>query len=231
MREFDILPKEGKMKKSFFAKGVALCLAMSVGWVASGCFGKFQLTRKLYDINKSVDEKFTRSAVTWLFVIIPVYGVTALLDFFVFNVIEFWSGENPVAEGPSTKVYVRADESVVMSMEREGGATVATIARYKGRTLLSTLRIRDEGKGIVTSDLSVPGRETVRRNAALLPDGSVEVVTLSPSWSGVERHAPTVVETYIARAQRIALEGGRGLPGGGGAGPLAAPARVPALQG
>ena len=86
------------MRGSRFGKGIALVLVAAVGTLSAGCFGKFQLTRKLYDVNQSIDEKYLRSAATWVLVIVPVYGVAALLDLIVFNVIEFWSGENPVAE-------------------------------------------------------------------------------------------------------------------------------------
>lgn len=194
------------MRRYRFAKAVALLLAVSVGWLASGCFGKFQLTRKLYEANQSVEDKYLRSAVTWVFVIVPIYGVAALLDFLVFNLIEFWSGENPIVGGSSTKVYARGDETVTMTLAREGGATLATIERRKGGVLLSTLAVRDDGKGKVTSEMSAPGKETVRSTAAMLPDGSVEVITLSRLGAKTERHPASAVETVQARASRIAGE-------------------------
>ncbi len=74
---------------------MALVLAMSVGIVFSaGCYGKFQLTRSLYEVNRSVEDKYLRTVLTWV-LIIP-YGIAGLLDFAVFNLIEFWSGENPI---------------------------------------------------------------------------------------------------------------------------------------
>ena len=57
------------MRGSRFGKGIAMVLVAAVGALSAGCFGKFQLTRKLYDINQSIDEKYVRSAATWLFVI------------------------------------------------------------------------------------------------------------------------------------------------------------------
>ncbi len=217
------------MGKGRFAKVVALLLVVSVGGLASGCFGKFQLTRKMYEINQSVDDKYVRSAVTWLFAI--PYVLTGALDFFIFNLIEFWSGENPIASGPSTKVFARGDERVTMTIRRQGEATVATIERVKAGALLSTLTIRDEGKGLVTSEFSVPGGETVRTSAATLKDGSVEVVTLSRSGSRTERHPASAVEAYFARASRIASEARQALSVATGTGNLSAPARHPAFQG
>ena len=80
------------MRRSRFGRVVALLLAVSLGAFATGCFGKFQLTRKLYDINQSIDEKYVRSAATWLFV--PLYGITGLLDF-VDHLLE-WSRNVPI---------------------------------------------------------------------------------------------------------------------------------------
>ncbi|HSQ53691.1 MAG TPA: DUF3332 family protein, partial [Candidatus Bathyarchaeia archaeon] len=58
------------MAKRRVGKVVAVVLVVSVGVAFSaGCFGKFQMTRNLYDLNKSVQNQYARSAVTWLFVI------------------------------------------------------------------------------------------------------------------------------------------------------------------
>src|SRR3972149_4374036 len=152
------------MGKSRLGKVVALVLVVSVGVVFSaGCFGKFQLTRKVYDINKSVEDKYLRSAVTWLLVIIPVYGLAGFLGFILFNVIEFWSGENPIVSGPQTRVYAKGDDRAVMTIDREDGATVATVARYRAGSLVSTMRIRDDGGG--------PGAGRLSRGCTIGPRG------------------------------------------------------------
>jgi hypothetical protein len=69
----------------------------------SGCFGSFGLTSMLYDWNAGVDNKWLR----WLLflaigVILPVYGITLIVDALVLNSLEFWTGSNPVSnsEGP-----------------------------------------------------------------------------------------------------------------------------------
>jgi len=91
-------------------KGIAIVLVAAVGALSAGCFGKFQLTRKLYDVNQSIDEKYVRSAATWFLVIIPVYEIVALLrPDRVSTLIEFWTGENPVVSAPVTKVYARGN--------------------------------------------------------------------------------------------------------------------------
>ncbi|MBK7383246.1 MAG: DUF3332 family protein [Flavobacteriales bacterium] len=72
---------------------IALC-ALSI--TQTGCFGEFALTRKAYDWHASIGNKFVRSLLLW----IPmgfVYGITAMVDTVVLNLIEFWSGSNPLS--------------------------------------------------------------------------------------------------------------------------------------
>ena len=64
----------------------------------TGCFGTFALTRNLYNWNDGVsDNKYVKSLVTWLLIIVPVYGVAGFIDFVILNLIEFWTGSNPVS--------------------------------------------------------------------------------------------------------------------------------------
>jgi hypothetical protein len=65
-------------------------------YILTGCYGKFQLTKKLYTWNGTIGDKWVNSLVTWILIIIPVYEVVGFIDFAILNVIEFWTGENPV---------------------------------------------------------------------------------------------------------------------------------------
>ena len=219
------------MRGSRFGKGIALVLVAAVGPLAAGCFGKFQLTRKVYDINQSIDEKYVRSAATWIFVIVPVYGVAALLDLIVFNVIEFWSGENPVASAPVTKVFTQGNGSTVLTLSRDGSATVAVIERFEGERLVSTLRVRDDGAGKVTAVETAAGKEVREVVAATASDGTVAVTVASAAGTGTERFAVSAVREKTARAARIASEVAQASRGAAGTIPLAAAARVPAYGG
>jgi hypothetical protein len=219
------------MRGSRFGKGIALVLAAVLGAFSAGCFGKFQLTRKVYDINQSIDEKYVRSATTWIFVIVPVYGFAALLDLIVFNVIEFWSGENPVASVPVTKVYARGDGKAVLTLSRDGSATVAVIERYAGETLVSTLRIRDNGRGGVAAVETAAGGEVREVSAAAASDGSVNVTVGTAAGRSTERYAAPAVRAQAARAARIASDVRQAAHGAAGAIPLSAAVRVPAYGG
>jgi hypothetical protein len=220
------------MRGSRFGKGIALVLVAAVGALSAGCFGKFQLTRKVYDMNQSIDEKYVRSAATWIFVLVPVYGIAALLDLIVFNVIEFWTGENPVAEAKVMKEYVQGNERTVLTLSRDGSATVAVIDRYEGERLVSTLRIRDDGLGKVAAVETAAGTKVREVSAVAASNGSVDVTVATAAGTGTERVAATAVRAQETRAARIASEVAQASRGAAGTIPLAAAApRVPAYGG
>jgi len=63
----------------------------------TGCYGKFALTKKLYKWNGTIGEKHVRSLVMWILMWIPAYEACGFIDFAVLNLIEFWTGSNPLA--------------------------------------------------------------------------------------------------------------------------------------
>jgi hypothetical protein len=219
------------MRGSRFGKGIALVLVAAMGALSAGCFGKFQLTRKVYDMNKEIDEKYVRSAVTWIFVIIPVYGFAALADLIVFNVIEFWSGENPVDSAPATKVFEQGNGRAVLTLSRDGSATVAVIERYEGERLVSSLRVRDDGRGKVAAVETAAGGLIHEVSAVAASDGSVDVTVATGAGTGTERYAAPAVGAQRTRAARIADEVRQAARGTGGTIPLASAVRVPAYGG
>ncbi len=218
------------MRTGRFGKGAAALLAVVLGVFATGCFGKFQLTRKIYDINQSVEQPYLRSAVTWVFVIVPVYGIAGLLDFVIFNTIEFWSGENPIARGPVTKVYAQGNGKAVLTLHRDGPGTSATIRRYEGGSLVSTLRIRDEGNGTVTAVETAAGKKVREIAAVGGGDGSV-ALTVAADETFVERYSAPAVRTQMERVARIASDARRAARGAAGTFPTAAAKTAPAYGG
>ncbi len=217
------------MRGSRFGKGIALVLVAALGTFSAGCFGKFQLTRKLYDVNQSIDEKWIRSAATWIFVI--PYALTGILDFVVFNVIEFWTGENPAVPPPVTKVSVQGNGKALLTLTRDGSATVAVIERYEGERLVSTLRIRDDGAGKVTAIETAAGKNVREVVAVAVSDGSVDVTVATAAGAGTERHSAPSVRAQETRVARIVSEVAQASRGAAGTIPLAAAARVPAHGG
>lgn len=83
-------------------KRVGLALAFAgLTTVMSGCYGQFALVHTLYKANGNVENKWARSGLTALLVILPIYGLAGLGDVIIFNPIEFWTHVNPVTNKPS----------------------------------------------------------------------------------------------------------------------------------
>lgn len=95
-----------------------LALVTALG-ALGGCYGKFHLTNTIYKWNGEVSgNKFVQTLVFWALVIIPVYELLMLGDGIIFNVIEFWTGSNPIAanDGPERPTMTAmADGSTVFS--------------------------------------------------------------------------------------------------------------------
>lgn len=98
------------MKK--FKKTVFILFAAIVLTTQPGCFGSFELTQSIYQVNKSVGDKVVQEVVFLAFCIIPVYEIGVIGDALIFNTIEFWSGTNPLAmnEGETEIQFIENEE-------------------------------------------------------------------------------------------------------------------------
>jgi hypothetical protein len=90
------------MKKWTIKIGTWLSV-ISLSAMLTACFGKFALTRKIYEWNDSFDNKFLKTLLFYGLNIIPVYGIGGAVDFFILNLIEFWTGSNPLSMAPGQK--------------------------------------------------------------------------------------------------------------------------------
>lgn len=151
----------------------------------SGCFGNFALTRKIYAVNASVADRNLRNVVTWAFIIVPVYGLAGVVDLFIFNTIEFWSGRNPVLASEKRFNYSSGDQNFKVLAERTDATVSFTIDRYRNDKYLDTLVISSDLSGVnavatyrqpgrvteYTASLNSGGRKTVMAGAA--PSASI----------------------------------------------------------
>jgi len=113
---------------------VAAIVVGSFLTVTTACYGPFNLTRSVYHWNSNikggqeVNEKWMKEFVFFGMVIIPVYMFSALLDAFIFNSIQFWSGDNPVKAtdggGDGATRVVRLGGVTVTMVESDRGTTV-----------------------------------------------------------------------------------------------------------
>lgn len=113
-----------------------LCSALSLAFLSTSCLGSFSAWNNLRDWNEDFsDNKFVNNAVFWGLNIIPIYPLFYAGDVFIFNLVEFWTGDNPIAmnEGEVQKQLIEKDgvkyemiatknqiKIKVLSGEREG---------------------------------------------------------------------------------------------------------------
>jgi hypothetical protein len=130
-----------------------------------------------------------------------------------------------------TKVYAQGNGKTVLTLSRDGSETVAVIERYEGERLVSTLRVRDDGRGKIAAVETAAGRKVREVSAVSASDGSVDVTVATAAGTVTERYAAPAVRALRTRAARIAAEVALASRGAAGAIPLAASARVPAYGG
>lgn len=120
----------------------AIMLAVLAVTNLGGCYGKFALTRKIHQVNGQVGERHLRSALTWVFIIVPVYQVAALADFIAFNTIEFWTGSNPLTAGAKDLQYREGERRFDIHAEKVGDTLSYRINQYEGDRYIDSLNIR-----------------------------------------------------------------------------------------
>lgn len=110
------------MKRKFTAFFVAFTLLFSTA--LTSCLGSFSAFNGLKDWNQSVtDSKFVNNFLFWVLNIIPVYELFLAGDVLIFNLLEFWTGENPLA--------MRAGESQNQAMTLNGKNYIMTATKNK----------------------------------------------------------------------------------------------------
>ncbi len=142
------------MKAGRLSRGVVSSLVVvSLMTAGSGCFGPFNLTRNVYNWNSGikgsgeVNEKWMKEIVFFGMIVIPVYMFSALLDAFVFNAIQFWSGSNPVkvTQGPDGHIQeVQIVDQNILVTWSEDHRSAALTYQQQGRIIKTALIVEDD---------------------------------------------------------------------------------------
>lgn len=98
-----------------FKQAVVVLLIASMALMTFGCYGSFNLTKKVYNWNGSLGNKWVVELVFLGLNIVPVYGIAGFIDVVILNLIEFWSGRNPMA----TKVTSEDGTTVAFNAEKK----------------------------------------------------------------------------------------------------------------
>ena len=182
---------------------------LGVGLVAlavlvSGCYGPFNLTRRLYQWNGQVGTKWEREFVFILLAWAPVYGITVLGDAVVFNSMEFWTGKNPVdapersrSAMPQTKRLARGDSEALLTYAEGATGASLQIEEFQGHHPAGTLRL--EQRDGITVGVDAAGQLLLR--AQTLPDGSVLV--RDAQGRAVATYSAEQAEHFLASAHHV----------------------------
>ncbi|MEN8182986.1 MAG: DUF3332 family protein [Myxococcota bacterium] len=116
------------MRRSLGALLIGVFLPIST----VGCFGKFQLTRTVYDWNQRFDENKWIRWFAFLGLAIFPYPTSLLIDMLFANTVEFWTGENPITAAGVPRVFQGENGEVATFVMREDGSLDITVVGADG---------------------------------------------------------------------------------------------------
>ena len=159
------------MKKHF--KLTAMLLTATI--LFSSCIGSFRLTNNIKDWNEGLGDKFVNELVFIALHIVPVDEIAMFIDGVVLNSIEFWTGENVVAEPGETKIVKNSQGQDVQVTALENGYTISN-----GETAMNLLF--DAENQVWSAEYNNQSTDLVKLNgdntAQLFVGGEVVDVTL-----------------------------------------------------
>lgn len=159
---------------------IGVMLVAMAPFVFGGCYGSFPLTKKIYAYNGNISDDQTIQSVTfWAFVILPVYEIAMIGDAVIFNLVEFWTGDQLLSVGPTTD----SNGSVVcLTPTADGREALLTVSR-DGRVIAqeSFVKVSDTVLEVRDAEGNLDGK------VLKAPDGTI---TLTDSKGSVVRTLP-----------------------------------------
>ena len=146
----------------------AICL-LTLCAVISGCTGSFELTKQVYKFHREQEGKWMDEVVFLGCAILPVYGLATLGDAIIFNVVEFWTDENPLVS-QATQI-----EDITCTKQADG--TVL----FQGEHVNLELTKSSEGVQMKTQDGQVYTAKTNADGSLVITDLSGKVVKTQPA--------------------------------------------------
>ena len=113
-----------------------LCMVLAVliaGMSFSGCAGQYALFNKVHPLLGNLGGKWIGAVVHWIGWVIPVFEICLFADIFIFNLIEFWTGNNLIASGDS---FEQIDENGnrLTAVKNDDGTLSLTVTQITGET-------------------------------------------------------------------------------------------------
>ena len=118
--------------KTRLLKWVSVLVLAVMMATAAGCYGSFELVKKVHRFNGRLGDKFVNELGFLVMNIVPVYGVAAFIDAVVLNTVEFWTGRNPSTFSNDTVIPLDATAS--LTLRGADGTILLTSTTDKGVT-------------------------------------------------------------------------------------------------
>ncbi|XDD51360.1 DUF3332 family protein [Leptospira sp. WS92.C1] len=122
------------MQQTKFRKALVALLIPMIALISfANCFGKFAIVKKVYNVNEdfNIGSGLFAKMIKTLLMYFPfgiLYGIGFFFDLFLFNLIEFWSGSNPVGLNEYDQ-----DGKYVKTLEENGEKLTLTYSSFGSR--------------------------------------------------------------------------------------------------
>jgi hypothetical protein len=137
--------------------------------LTSGCVGSFTAFNKLKDWNMRVTDQKWANELIFIPLSVTAYPLFSLADMLVFNSVEFWTGDNPIAD---RSYELDGDRRVTQAFRFTEDGREMTIHLYEKGTLQRTWSIRQAGgTGVVRGHATAIGGEREDFSAQIVPEG------------------------------------------------------------
>lgn len=174
---------------------IAVVCALSTAFLFNSCIGSFTLTNKLKTWNDQIGSKFVNELVFFAFWVLPVYEVSAIADLLVLNSIEFWSGNNPVADNGTREI--EGNDGIYLVTTDETGYTITS--KTDGSTVRFDFNVEDNSWSIELPDGSSQTILTfIDDTHVALPDYNGEQVVVELSEQGVYAYQQMAIDKLLA---------------------------------
>ena len=121
-----------------FKKAVSIIAIASFGYLGlAQCWGKFPLMRGLHNIGEQITNKWVRAIVFllvfwWGWIVV---AIAFLFDVIIFNLVEFWTGKNPIsyndfdANGEHRRIAQKGDEKAIFLYKDYGRVLEISVSK------------------------------------------------------------------------------------------------------
>ncbi len=172
------------MRKRISAIVFILMMSVTANF-ATGCYGSFTLTKKVYNWNGTMGSKVMKSVVMWGLYIIPVYGIAGVADIFILNTLEFLQGSNPLAmnegeqdiqivqkDGKSYQITASKDKFDIVELNSENPHKASLVFDRNSESW----SIQTSNENIVIAQMSETNENVLN---LIHPDGSTVAVNIT----------------------------------------------------